>query len=122
MREDQRVAWTAELAWMEADGFGMVLAVNSRFTEEFGWSAESVVGTPLDRLIPEQFRDAHNLAFSRFVEFGRPNVLGQPLRLPLVTADGQAVMTETCIQARRGEDGWRFGAQFERLDPAGGGR
>ena len=32
---------------------------------------------------------------------GRPNIVGQPVRLPVMTAAGETVMTETCIQAER---------------------
>lgn len=119
MKEDDRVAWTVDVAWLGADGQGRVLGINQRFTDEFGWAPEAVVGQLLTRLIPAQFHDAHNLAFSRFVEFGRSTLLGQPVQLPVVTAGGSTVMTETCIQARQCADGWRFGAQLERM-PAGG--
>jgi PAS domain S-box-containing protein len=120
--EDSRVGWTADTAWMEVDQRGEVRAINARFTDDFGWRSEAVVGRPLVNLVPESFRDAHNLGFARFVEFSRSNIIGQPVILPILTSSGETVMTETCIQAERHAGAWRFGALIARLEPAVGGR
>lgn len=117
-----RWGWTADMAWVEVDQLGEVRAINTRFTEEFGWKTETIVGRSLLALVPQNFRDAHNLAFARFVEFSRPNIIGQPVRLPILTAAGDTVMTETCIQAERVAGAWRFGASVTRLEPAAGER
>ena len=111
------VAWTDETAWVGVDQAGLVLAINDQFTGEFGWRPETIVGRPLGVLMPEKFRDAHNLGFSRFVEFGKSTLLGQPLRLPMVTAAGETVMTETCIQAELRNGQWQFGALMARVEP-----
>lgn len=113
------MAWTDEMTWVGVDHSGLVLAINERFTGEFGWNPETIVGRPLVVLMPEKFRDAHNLGFSRFVEFGKPTIPGQPVRLPVVTAAGETVMTETCIQAERRNGQWQFGALMARVASAG---
>ena len=105
------VAWTNDAAWIEVDHLGTVMAINERFTADFGWTAQAIVGHPLLSLVPEHFRDAHNLGFARFAQFGKSNILGQPVILPLLAADGKAMMAETCIQAERRQGHWRFGAQ-----------
>ena len=119
--EDNRAGWAANTAWVEVDQPGQVRAINTRFTDEFGWPSESIVGRPLLTLVPEPFRDAHNLGFARLIEFSRPNIIGQPVMLPILTAAGETVMTETRIQAERRGEGWRFGALVARLEPAAGG-
>jgi PAS domain S-box-containing protein len=106
--------------WVEVDHLGTVLAVNARFTADFGWTPDEIVGRPLLTLMPEHYHDAHNLGFSRFVQFGRANILGQPLTLPILRPDGESVMSETCIEAERRAGNWCFRAQVVPLELAGG--
>ena len=107
---NQTARQDAGAAWIGVDRHGLIESINSRFTEEFGWTAEAVVGRPLTAIMPPAFRDAHNLGFARFLQYGRASILSQPVRLPVLTADGETVLTETCIEAGRHEESWRFGA------------
>ncbi len=106
------------LATLEANEFGRVTAINARFSQEFGWSSEAIVGRPLLALVPGQLDDAFNARFSRFVEFGVAGTLGQPMPLPVVTGEGETVMTETHLQAGRIAGHWRLRAEMERIVPA----
>ena len=106
-------------AWIEADDLGRVTAINDRFTGEFGWSREALVGRPILTLVPVALHDAHNLRFSRFVEFGEPGEFGQPLRLPVVTAGGETMITETSLYAERRQGRWRLSAHLERVIEGG---
>lgn len=108
-----------DLAIVEANEFGRVTAVNQRFSDEFGWKREAIIGRPLHCLAPAQLHDAFNARFSRFVEFGEAGALAQPLSLPVVTAEGETVMAEVCLQAERTEGHWRLSAQLERFATGG---
>lgn len=121
--EDADIGWTEEVAWVGVNHSGEVRRINRAFTEWLGWRAEDIVGRPLLNLVPAPMRDAHNVGFARFVEFGRGTLLGQPVILPVLTAAGGTVTTETYIQARRVGNEWSFGAQMAPLDakaPAAG--
>jgi PAS domain S-box-containing protein len=108
-------AESAGRASLEADELGRVTGMNQRFTREFGWTREELIGLPLLKLVPDPLHDAFNLRFSRFVEFGESGSLGQPLWMPVVTAAGRTVMTETCLYAERHDRGWHLSAHLERL-------
>ncbi|WP_018123738.1 PAS domain-containing protein [Desulfovibrio oxyclinae] len=70
------------------DSAGVVTHINDRFTAAFGWRAEDLTGGGLNRIIPEKMRQAHQIAFSTYVETGNTNILDTPLNLAILHADG----------------------------------
>src|SRR6266581_4666730 len=53
------VARTAKDAIISADQQGNIIYFNAAAERMFGFPAEAVIGTPLARLMPERFREAH---------------------------------------------------------------
>jgi PAS domain S-box-containing protein len=101
-----------------ADHHGVILHVNERFTEAFGWQPADILGKPLTIIIPRTLHDAHQLGFSRFLASGRPTLLNQPLRLHTVAKDGRILETEHVIIAEQQQGQWVFAATIRPLDSA----
>ncbi|MCP4046068.1 MAG: PAS domain S-box protein [Gammaproteobacteria bacterium] len=97
------------------DHHGIVTFVNPPFEAAFGWSQEELIGQPVTTIIPKEFRDAHNMGFSRFLSTGQPTLLGQPLELNISTRDGTDVAAEHFMIAERHQDEWIMGATIKTL-------
>src|SRR3989338_3549685 len=98
-----------------AEGEGFITYVNERFKEAFGWSLKDLAGKTLTTIIPQNLHDAHNLGFSRFLTTGAPTLLNKPLKLKVVTKDGQEIDAEHIIIAEQRQDKWVFGATIRPL-------
>ncbi|MBI3333342.1 MAG: PAS domain S-box protein [Candidatus Omnitrophica bacterium] len=98
------------------DHEGMIVQVNGRFEEVFGWRSEEIIGRPLTTIIPSNLHDAHHLGFSRFLATGKPTLLNQPLKLKAITKDGREFDSEHLIMAEQREGQWVFGASIRPLD------
>lgn len=81
------------------DSEGIVTHINERFTAAFGWRAEDLAGSMLVRIIPENLRDTHLIAFSTYVSTGKANILDTPLDLAIRHADGTVTEAEHRIIA-----------------------
>ena len=95
---------------------GFIIYVNQRFETVFGWPQDEIVGQLLTTILPKNFQDSHNLAFSRFQATEKANVLNHPLQLKTVTKDRQEIITEHYIIAEKLEGEWVFGALLRPLD------
>lgn len=98
-----------------ADNRGLITYVNSCFQEVLGWTQQDLLGKLITTLLPEEFRDSHNLAFSRFQFTEKATVLNHPLKLKTITKDRQEIITEHYIIAEKTADGWAFGAILKPL-------
>lgn len=94
---------------------GLIVDINSVFTEVLGWNEEDVIGEPLTMILPDSFRDGHNLAFSRFRSPEKISVLNHPLQLKTLTKSGEDMMTEHLIIAEKIDDQWFFAASLTPL-------
>src|SRR5438270_219430 len=82
----QQAAFDAVVA-MDADG--AILAVNPAAEALFGYSVEELVGRELAAaLIPPELREAHRDGLANYIAHGEERVLGHPLELTAVRADG----------------------------------
>ena len=93
-----------------ADSGGFITRVNDQFGRIFGWRSDDLVGEPLTTIIPERFRDAHHMGFSRFLANGLPTLLERPLNLWICLKDGTESEAEHFIIAERLDDDWAFAA------------
>ena len=81
------------------DGEGMVVGVNRAAERIFGFAADELVGHELAaKLVPPALRDAHRRGVERFLRTGEGDVVGHPVELPALRADGSAFPAEIAIR------------------------
>jgi PAS domain S-box-containing protein len=75
------------------------IVVFNRMAElTFGWSADEMVGQPLDRLLPERFRGAHARHVGSYAETGASSrSMGRPGQLLALRKDGSEFPIEATI-------------------------
>lgn len=95
---------------------GFITHINSTFTTVLGWEVEDVVGEPLTKVLPDSFRDSHNLAFSRFQSTESASVLNHPLQLKTLTKQAGDIITEHFIIAEKIDNQWFFAASLTPLE------
>lgn len=77
-----------------ADEVNVIVDANRAAERLLGWARQDLVGQPLTTLIPPRLRDAHIEAFSRFVLTGEARIMGSPVRVSALRADGAEVPVE----------------------------
>ena len=81
---------------MDADG--LVVDVNPAAERTFGYTAEEMVGRELAELIiPPDLREAHRRGVDRYVETGEGEMVGHPVELPAIRADGSVFPVEIAV-------------------------
>jgi PAS domain S-box-containing protein len=83
-----------------ADDANRIIAVSPSLAEALGWAVEDLVGRRVIALVPPELREAHVAGFSRHVTTGETHVLGVPLHLPVLRADGSQVSCDVLIEQR----------------------
>lgn len=105
-----------DLPFVRADASGVVVEINQRFREVYGWTDETLVGKPLGLILPETFRDAHHAGFARFKLTEASTVLNHPLTLATFCSNGVVIDSEHFIVAEKHRDGsWSFAATLRPL-------
>ena len=105
-----------DLPFVRADATGMVVEINQRFREVYGWTDEDLLGKSLGLILPANFRDAHHAGFARFKLTEESKVLNHPLTLATCCASGVAIDSEHFIVAEKSQDGsWSFAATLRPL-------
>ena len=88
------------------DHAGRIIDFNRAAERTFGYSREDAVGRRVsDLLVPAHMRDAHEQGLKRHLATGETTVLGQPLQLSALRADGtefDAELTINRIDLREG--------------------
>ena len=119
-------AWTEEsirllreqqdLPFVRADADGLVVEINPRFREVYGWQDDQLIGQSLGLILPPSFRDSHHAGFARFKLTEVSRVLNHPLTLATFCSDGSAIESEHYIVAEKHSDGsWSFAATLRPL-------
>jgi PAS domain S-box-containing protein len=80
------------------DAEGLVVEVNRAAEEAFGYTAEQMVGRELAELIiPPHLREPHREGVRRYVATGEGRMVGHPVLLPAMRADGSEFPVEIAI-------------------------
>jgi PAS domain S-box-containing protein len=80
------------------DSDGRVVEVNQATERTFGYAAEEMVGRELAGLIiPPDLREAHRSGVARYVRTGKASMVGHPVELPAMRADGSEFPVEIAI-------------------------
>ena len=80
------------------DGDGRIVEVNAATEATFGYSAAEMVGHELAQLmIPPRLRDEHRRGVERYMKTGAGRLVGHPVELPAMRADGSEFPVEIAI-------------------------
>ncbi len=79
---------------------GLITIFNPAAEEMFGRKKEEMIGKPLDRLMPEDYRERHRQYVKSYFATGEPNkALGKILELPGLRSDGNVFPFEISLSA-----------------------
>ena len=95
---------------------GFIIYVNTSFGQVFGWTNNEIIGKTLGVVIPNSYRDAYNLGFSRFAVTEQSTVLNHLLQLIAVTKNGREILSEHFITAEQQQGQWVFGAILRHIE------
>jgi PAS domain S-box-containing protein len=98
------------------DHRGIVVHINQIFEKTWGWKKDVLIGKTLTTIIPDTLKDAHHMGFSRFLLTGKPTILNQAIKLPILPADGKETIAEHFITAEKISGNWVFGASIKPLE------
>ncbi|MGH2967955.1 MAG: PAS domain S-box protein [Solirubrobacteraceae bacterium] len=80
------------------DAQGLIVEVNRATERTFGYAASEMVGRELAELIiPPELRTAHRRGVERYVATGESHLVGHPVELPAMRADGSEFPVEIAI-------------------------
>jgi PAS domain S-box-containing protein len=82
-----------------ADDANRIIAVSRPLARMLGWRVEDLVGRRVVTIIPPRLREAHVAGFSTHLSTGQAHVLGVPLRLPALHADGRELDCDYLVEA-----------------------
>ena len=102
-----------------ADESNRLVAVSEPLARMLGWRTEDLVGQRIVALVPHRLREAHVAGFTRHQSTGEAHILGAPVTVPVLRADGGEVTCHLVIEhvplaSGRGA----YLARFEPLAPA----
>jgi PAS domain S-box-containing protein len=81
-----------------ADDANRILAVSRPLAAALGWAVEDLIGRRVVVLVPPELREAHVAGFARHLTTGETRVIGVPMRLPVLRADGSQVLADVLIE------------------------
>jgi two-component system sensor histidine kinase/response regulator len=75
-------------ALVNADSEGIIVAWNPGAERIFGYSFDEIIGQPLERLMPQRYREAHPGHIKRLLSSGQSQVVGKVVELTALRKDG----------------------------------
>jgi PAS domain S-box-containing protein len=88
-----------------ADGEGLILLWNPAAERLFGFTATEAVGSSLDLIIPERFRERHWTGYQTVMQTGQTRYGTQVLRVPALRKDGQRLSIAFTVALLHTSDG-----------------
>jgi PAS domain S-box-containing protein len=86
-------------AIVSADDSSTVIGWNKAAESIFGWTAEEMIGRPLETIIPERYRDAHQAGMDRMTHTGESHVIGQTVELRALHRYGHELPIELSLSS-----------------------
>ncbi len=85
-------------AIISVDAAGIIIDWNPQAETLFGWEKEEVVGHLLsEKIIPPDFREAHNHGFKEFLRTGKGTMVNQRLEVSALNRHGDIFPIEICV-------------------------
>jgi PAS domain S-box-containing protein len=84
-------------AIISADFEGNIRSWNSAATALFGFTEAEVIGRPIDMIIPERYREAHQEGVKRVSSGGESHVIGKTVELSAIRKDGSEFPVELSL-------------------------
>jgi len=84
-------------AILSIDTLGQVIAWNRAAEKIFGFTAEEMLGRPIETLIPERFREPHRQGMNRVTAGGPSRVIGHTVELAAVRKSGEEFPIELSL-------------------------
>jgi diguanylate cyclase (GGDEF)-like protein/PAS domain S-box-containing protein len=91
------VAQSAVDAIVSVDTQGRIAFWNQAAERTFGYPATEALGAPLDRLLPERFREAHREGMRRVASGGPSRIIGRTVELTGLRKDGREFPLELSL-------------------------
>jgi PAS domain S-box-containing protein len=82
-----------------ADDANRIIGISRPLAHLLGWEPDDLVGRRVVTIIPPRLREAHVAGFSAHLSTGQAHVLGVPLRLPALHADGMEIDCRYLVEA-----------------------
>ena len=102
---------TAHDAFVSIDVDSRILIWNQQAERTFGWTKREAIGNFLpDLLIPKEYRKAHLIGLSAFLNTGQGKILGKTIELPALKKDGTIVPVELTVTSYQQDDSYIFNA------------
>ncbi|MDH3422933.1 MAG: PAS domain S-box protein, partial [Gemmatimonadota bacterium] len=79
------------------DHDGVIRAVNPKVEQMFGWSADELIGRPVEALLPEALREVHVAYREGFIRNPHDRPMGVGLDLKALRSDGSEVPVEISL-------------------------
>lgn len=92
-------------AMIVTDRFGRIQLANRRVEVVFGYPRSSLVGAPIDTLIPERLRGGHAEHMRRYASDPQFRMMGQGRRLTALHADGHEFAVDISLSPVEGREG-----------------
>jgi PAS domain S-box-containing protein len=84
-------------AIISGDAEGLIRSWNSAATALFGFTEAEVIGQPIDLIIPERYKRAHQTGVHRVSSGGESHVIGKTVELAAVRKDGSEFPVELSL-------------------------
>jgi two-component system, NtrC family, sensor kinase len=98
-RRYRQLTEAAQDAIVVADQAGNITLFNPAAERTFGYQAAEVLGQPLTRLMPSEFRDHHNQGLQRYVATRQARIVGRTIELRGRRKDGAEFPLELSLSA-----------------------
>lgn len=92
------VATDSDKSVIAADDANRIIGVSEKLAALIGWDVQDLVGRRVVTIVPPALREAHVAGFSRHLSTGEAHILGLPLTLPVLHADGYEIECRVVIE------------------------